>query len=132
MIKFELKSGKKVEFSLSSIDKGLNLFRAFAQELARNNIKLPTEEMSLLNLLEKNQGIILNLASSENILECIKECCDKVLYDGQRFSMDLFEDEAARQDFFRIITIVGVETIRPFFPSLETVYSLILSVVLKK
>lgn len=132
MRKYILRSGKKIEFNLSSIENALSLFRTFTSELSRSKLTLPTDELTFGELLEKNQSIIFNILSSEHVTECIKACCDKVLYDGQRFSMDLFEDEENRQDFFGLMTLIGVENIRPFFPDLEIAYEMLLSIVLKK
>lgn len=132
MNKYILKSGKKVEFNLANIEKGLNLYRAFVLECKNANINLSlSQDETISDIFSKNNHVFFAIIGSEHIMECVKDCCDKVLYDGQRFNMDLFEDEEARRDFFPLMTLVGVENIRPFFPSLDTVYSLILSAVLK-
>lgn len=132
MYKFELKSGKKIEFNLASIEKGLELYRTFILECQKAGINLELGENEQIGaLFTKNYHLILAVLGSKAITDCIISCCDKVLYNGQRFNMDLFEEENARQDFFPLITIVGVENIRPFFPNLDTAYSLILSLVLK-
>ncbi len=133
MLKFQLKSGAKVEYNLAGIEQALKLYRALIYECKNAGLDITIAEgNTVLDLVMKNKEAILNIIGSENILECIKDCCDKVLYNGQKFSMDLFEEEKARQDFFPLMVLVGVENVRPFFPELRTVYSVILSLVLKQ
>ena len=75
----------------------------------------------------KNKEALLNIISSETVLECIKDCCPKVLYDKQRFSMDLFEKVENRKDFFAVMAIVGIENIRPFFAEPHTILNAVQS-----
>lgn len=133
MLKFQLKSGAKIEYNLASIEQALKLYRALIIECKCAGIDITAkEDETILDIVMKNREALLNIMGSENVLECIKDCCDQVLYNGQRFSMDLFEEEKAREDFFPLMILVGVENVRPFFPSLHTVYSVILSLVLKQ
>lgn len=133
MLKFQLKSGAKIEYNLAGIEQALKLYRGLIAECKNAGLDITaTEEDTVADVIMKNKEAILNIIGSENILESIKDCCEKVLYNGQRFSMELFEKEEARQDFFPLMVLVGVENVRPFFPSLHTAYSLILSLVLKQ
>lgn len=133
MLKYQLKSGKTVEFNLAGVEQALKLYRGLVYECKNAGLDITvTGEETFLDLIMKNKEAILNIMGSENIIECIKDCCDKVIYNGQKFSIDLFEDEKARQDFFPLMLLVGVENVRPFFPELHTVYSVILSLVLKQ
>lgn len=132
MLKFELKSGARVEYNLAGIQQALRLYRGIIAECKNAGLDITIAEGTIVaDIVMNNKEAILNIIGSENILECIKDCCDKVLYNGQRFSMELFEDEKARQDFFPLMVLVGVENVRPFFPELHTAYSVILSLVLK-
>lgn len=133
MLKFQLKSGVKVDFNLAGIEQALKLYRALITECKHAGIDIAAKEGdTVLDMVMKNKEALLNIIGSENILECIKDCCDKVLYNGQKFSMDLFEEEKAREDFFPLMVLVGVENVRPFFPDLHIAYSVILSLVLKQ
>lgn len=133
MLKFQLKSGAKIEYNLAGIEQALKLYRALIAECKNAGIDITiAEDNTVADVIMKNKEAVLNIIGSENILDCIKDCCEKVLYNGQRFSMELFEKEEARQDFFPLMVLVGVENVRPFFPNLHTVYSVILSLVLKQ
>lgn len=133
MLKFQLKSGSKVEYNLAGIEQALKLYRGLIYECKNAGIDITVKEgETILDIVMKNKEALLNIIGSENMLECIKDCCDKVIYNSQKFSMELFEEEKAREDFFPLMVLVGVENVRPFFPSLHTVYSVILSLVLKQ
>lgn len=133
MLKYQLQSGAKVEFNLGTIEQALGLYRALIYECKNAGLDVTVlEGDTVLDVVMKNKEAILNILGSEHVIECIKECCSKVLYNGQKFSMNLFEEEKARQDFFPLMMLVGVENVRPFFPNLHTAYSIILSLVLKQ
>ena len=132
MLKFQLKSGKIVELNLASIDNALALYRAVIQECKGAGLDISGEdETTIGDLLKKNMEAILNILGSEQVMEAIKNCCDKVLYDKQKFSMDIFEDERARGDFFGLMLLVAVENLRPFFVEMTMFFDLLLSGVLK-
>lgn len=117
-LKFQLKSGKKVELDIAPIETCLNLYRAILIECKGAGLDLSiAEEDTVMTILLKNLDAVLNVMASEQVLEAIKDCCAKVLYDKQRFSMELFEKVEARKDFMPVMMIVAMENIRPFFES---------------
>lgn len=116
MLKFQLKSGKKLELDIAPIDLGLNLYRSILIECKGAGLDLTiAEEDTILSVLMKNKEAVLNVLSSENVLEAVKDCCQKVVYDKQRFSMELFNKVENRKDFFSVMMLVALENIRPFF-----------------
>lgn len=146
MLKFQLKSGKHLEFNLASIDKALALYRAVIFECKGDKIKLDKliegikaiygggevpENFSLLDIIAENKEAILSVISSEYVMEAIKDCCEKVLYDKQRFSMDLFEDINNRADFFGVMVIVALENLSPFFYQTPTYFTMLSAPFLK-
>lgn len=133
MQKFILQSGKIVELSLAPIELALNLYRMIICECKNTGLDLNiTEGESIADVIVKNTEALLNVLSSQNVMEAILACSIKNLYDKQRFSMELFEDEKARRDFLPIIYLTAVENIRPFFPNLHTVFSTVEDVFLKE
>lgn len=116
MLKFQLKSGKKLELDIAPIENGINLYRAILIECKGANLDLSVEtEDTVFDVLLKNKEACLNILSSENVMEAIKECCEKVVYDKQRFSMELFNKIENRKDFIPVMMVVAMENIRPFF-----------------
>lgn len=141
MLKFQMKSGKILEFNLAPIDKALNLYRAVIFECKGDKIKLDKlvtvlksvysgieaeQDISMLDIILENKEAILSVIGSEIVMNSIQDCCEKVLYDKQRFTMELFEDKNNRADFFGVMLIVALENLSPFFyqaPSFFTTLS---------
>lgn len=122
MLKFQLKSGKKLEIDIAPIETGLNLYRAILNECKGANLDLEaTTEDTIYSMLLKNKEACLNVLSSESVLEAIKDCCAKVVYDKQRFNMELFNKIENRKDFIPTMMIVAMENIRPFFEEPHTI-----------
>lgn len=131
-LKYQLNSGKIVEMSLAPIGQAITLWRAIILEAKGAGLDLSnaTEE-TISGLLSKNIDAVLNIIGSEYVMNAIQECCAKVVYDGQRFNLDLFEDEQTRADFFPLMQLVAVENIRPFFPSLSTLFTTLSGMVVR-
>lgn len=132
MRKYQLASGKILEFNLTGIEQALELYRAVLNECKNAGLDLTIAESdTFLYLIMKNREAILNIFSSKIVMETICSCSDKALYNGQHFSLSLFEDEKAREDLIGCMVILGVENIRPFFSSLHLLFDRITSLFLK-
>nr|DAJ74782.1 MAG TPA: tail assembly chaperone protein [Caudoviricetes sp.] len=128
MQKYILKSGKIVELNLAPVETALELYRSVIQECRHCNFDLAiNDDMTMLELVAKNSSPLLAVMGSETVMEAIKSCCAKVLYDKQRFSMELFEDEKARGDFFGVMILVALENLIPFFPQARSLSTTLLS-----
>lgn len=132
MSKFILASGKVVDIPLATIEQALNLYQVVANECKHANLDLKIDDdTTVWQLLNKNTEALLNIVSSTAVLEAIQECCAKVLYDKQHFSIQLFEKEDYRGDFFPMLELIALENLRPFFPVYHTVFDVISSRLLK-
>ena len=146
MLKFQLKSGKHLEFNLAPIDRALALYRAIVFECKGNKIKLDKlvsalkatyagaemeEGLSMLDIIAENKEAILSIIGSEYVMNAIQECCDKVLYNKQRFSLELFEEPENRADFFGIMVIVVLENLSPFFHQVPSYFTMLSAPFLK-
>lgn len=130
-LKFQLQSGKKVEIDIASIDNCIALYRAIVHQCKNAGLDISTtEEDTVSSLILKNIEACLNVISSEMVLEEIKNCCAKVVYDKQRFSMDIFEKVENRQDFIPLMVLVATENIRPFFANPHIILDAIQSQIL--
>lgn len=140
MLKFQLKSGKHLEFNYAPIDKALALYRAVIYECRGDKIKLERlvnalkaaytgaesqENFSIMDVLLDNKEAILSVIGSEYVMNAIQECCEKVLYDRQRFSLELFNDTPNRADFFGVMVIVALENLSPFFHQTPTYFTML-------
>lgn len=134
MRKYKLTSGKIVEFELAPVETGLNLFRTVVNETKGTGLKLEIEEGdTIFNLIfGKNADAALAVMSSENVFNAVYECCSRVKYDNKQFSLELFNEEKARQDLLSVIQLVGLENLAPFFPGLRLVFDTLISDLLMK
>ncbi len=134
MRKYKLTSGKIVEFELSPVETGLNLFRTVVNETKGTGLKLEIEEGdTIFNLIfGKNADAALAVMSSENVFNAVYECCSRVKYDNKPFTLELFNEEKARQDLLPVIQLVGLENLAPFFPGLRLVFDTLISDLLMK
>lgn len=146
MLKFQLKSGKVLEINLAPIDKALALYRAIIFECKGDKIQLDRiiktlkslynvnevqEDFSIIDVIADNKEAILSIIGSEYVMNAIQDCCEKVIYDKQRFSLELFDDEKNRADFFGIMVIVALENLSPFFHQAPTYFTMLSAPFLK-
>ena len=146
MLKFQLKSGKLLEFNLAPIDKALALYRAIIFECKGDKIRLDIliqalkaaysgqempEDLSMLDIIAESKEAILSVIGSEYVMNAIQDCCEKVLYNKQRFSLELFEDKENRADFFGVMVIVALENLNPFFYQPPTYFTMLSAPFLK-
>lgn len=126
MLKFQLPSGKLLELNLAPIGQALALYRAIVYECKNAGLDLNIEAgATIADLLLKNTNALLSVIGSELVMEAVKDCAVKVLYDRQKFSMEIFEGEKSRGDFFNVMAIIALENIRPFFPQAASVFNAI-------
>lgn len=126
MKKYSLTSGKIVELSLSNVDTALDLYRAVLTECKKANLNInDLQEKSLSEIFKDNIEAILNIFASKEVYEAILQCCTRVIYNKQKFSMEIFEEEAHRGDLFPLLQLVAIENLAPFFPQLRTVFDVV-------
>ena len=132
MRKFQLQSGKIVEMNLATTPQALTLYRAIVYECKNAGLDISSITFeSIGNVLLKNIDAILNIIGSELVFNAIEGCCEKVIYDGQHYNIDIFEDEKAKGDYFGLMLLVATENIRPFFPSLHSLFTALTATVVK-
>lgn len=140
MLKFQLKSGKILELNLAPIDKALSLYRAIIYECKGDKIQLDRiikmlkslynsaevqEDFSIIDVIADNKEAILSIIGSKLVMEAIQDCCEKVIYDKQKFSLELFDDEKNRPDFFGVMVVVALENLSPFFHQTPTYFTML-------
>lgn len=122
MRKFMLQSGKILELDLAPTEQAWTLFCCVANECKNAGLDLKIAgEDTIADVIGRNQEALLNIITSDNVMEATKECAARNLYDKQKFSMDLFQDEKARGDFIPVMVVTAIENISPFFPSLRII-----------
>ena len=126
MDKEMLKSGNMVYLNLAPVSSSFRLFQAVVQEFKKNGISLKIDletEISIKDIfIENAEECISGLAdivTSDRVLICILDCASKCLYESggtkQKITMDLFENESCRGDFFEVMYKIAVRNLKPFF-----------------
>lgn len=132
MRKYQLNSGKIVEMNLATTPQALSLYRAIIHECKNAGLDLSGITFDNIGkILAKNIDAILNIIGSEYVFNAIEGCCEKVVYDGQHYSIDIFEDEKAKGDFFGLMTLIASENLRPFFPDLHSLFTALTATAVK-
>lgn len=132
MKEITLKSGNVLRFGLPEIIKSLRLTNAIAQTFSKRgiDIKLDREtELSFKSLFDKSPEAFLKGASDvifdENILPIVLDCASSCVYVqsgiSKKITLDTFQDEVSRGDFYEIMIRIGLENVKPFFANLLTV-----------
>ena len=120
-MKYQLKSGAKLEINEASIGQCWGLYQSVCNSLKKDGLSLPDlTNMSFLEIIRENPVAILNLLSSDELLESILECAKQCLYRGQKIDLEIFEKN--KGDFFPVLQAIALENLRPFFPDYHIVF----------
>ena len=120
-MKYQLKSGAKLEVNESSISDCWMLYQSICNALKKDGLELPDlANMSFAEIIRSNPVAILNIFSVFEILEQILNCAKQAIYNGQRVTMDTFSKN--RGDFFPSMQLIALVNLKPFFPEFHTVF----------
>lgn len=126
-----LSSGATLEVSIAPIRTGYRLFQAVVREFKKEgmgfNVSMDDEIKSLKDLFGKNPQTfisgLLDVVSSDEVINIIMECGLSAVYTkngkSQKVSMEAFEDEDNRGDFFEVLKIIAEKNLFPFFPKVR-------------
>lgn len=130
-MKKTLESGAELDVTLSSFSVCNKLKNVVVQEL--ESIKFDIGDGKIENLFESEFGpeavntfknLICRIISSEKIEEAIWPCMDRATYKGVKITRETFENEDARQDYLPVFKEVLWLNLRPFFKSLNSLFSM--------
>ena len=120
-MKYQLKSGAKLEVNESSISDCWMLYQSSCNALKKDGLELPDlANMSFAEIIRSNPVAILNIFSDDEILEQVLNCAKQAIYNGQRVTMDTFSKN--RGDFFPSMQLIALVNLKPFFPEFHTVF----------
>ena len=120
-MKYQLKSGAKLEVNESSISDCWMLYQSICNALKKDGLELPDlAKMSFAEIIRSKPVAILNIFSDDEILEQILNCAKQAIYNGQRVTMDTFSKN--RGDFFPSMQLIALVNLKPFFPEFHTVF----------
>ncbi|MEE0061548.1 MAG: hypothetical protein UE295_12030 [Acutalibacteraceae bacterium] len=127
----QLKSGNVLKFGLPPIIDSIRLTNTVAKVFSNRGLEIKLDrdsELSFSALFDKNpDAFIKGLADiifEEYIMELVLKCAEKCLYVcngvSQKITLDTFDNEKNRADFYEVMIKIAIENIRPFFGNLLT------------
>lgn len=106
---FDLPSGAKLRIGLAPFADARDLYQSVLNEV--KTLKVDDDvEIDFSFLL----SIACTLLSSKDVESKMEKCMKKCLYNDDKITNDIFEDEEARQDYLDCVARVIWENIYPF------------------
>lgn len=126
--KERLQSGNTLSITLAPIKDSYRLFQVVVMEFKKNGIDLKLDrdsDIDFLKIFENNVsaclGGLANIITSDAVLEVIMEMGQRCVYTAngvnQKVSMEVFEEESNRKDFFEVLMKIALRNLKPFFQS---------------
>jgi len=120
MIEFTTPSGAKVKIVSSDFKEVISLKNAVTRELKNSGVNFANIDIQKFDILDSKilntiLEAVLSLDSSDEVYKNVFVCLKRCLYNGQKITEDLFEDEAVREDYYQIVFETLKENLRPFF-----------------
>ena len=137
MAEFVAASGAKVVINTAPFKDVMALKSAIGKELANSSFNLPLD-MSLKNLKDVDFDIaafgklILLVDSSEEVNKHLFSCLARCLRNDEKITLNTFEIEDARQDYYEIVISCLKVNLSPFLKALISQLPQIAAVNLKQ
>lgn len=123
--KIKLNSGRVLTLGLAPFGDSRKLYQIASEGMT--NFKLEGKQELDFNFLK---DITCFLISNKEFEEALMECAKKCLYEGEKITEDIFEDEKAREDYLEICFHIAKKNIAPFTKTLMQKYSTLLDEIL--
>lgn len=115
-----LPSNHILELGTPEFSSAKKLFKTLAKELRDVDINLESLDFQALGGKDVNafKNVFLQVAASDAIEACVFECAAKSLLQGQKITVNTFNDVELRQDYLLVAWEVMKLSLSPFFASL--------------
>lgn len=131
MEELTLKSGNVLKVGLPPIKDSLELVNIIAYIFSKRglDIKLDRDtDLNLMTLFEKNsEACIKGLSDvifNSQVLTCVLKCAEKCIYVNngvsQKITLELFDKEEYRGDFYEVMIKIATANVKPFLANLLT------------
>lgn len=119
--KIKLDSGRVLTLGLAPFADARKLYQIASKGMIDFELKASQE-------LDYNflKNVACFLVSNPEFEDALMECAKKCLYEGEKVTEDLFEDEKAREDYLEICFHIAKKNIGPFMKTLMQKYSTLL------
>lgn len=112
-LKFD--NGDEAVINIASIQNALSLKNAISKALLAQGVKLANID---LNNVDSLLDAILATDSDESVNKAIFNCLAKSTYNKEKITLDIFEDENARENYYEIIINCLKINLTPFLKPL--------------
>lgn len=109
------KNGHEAVINIASFSKAMKLKNAIAKALLKENIDISKLDFENLNSLFSG---LLAVDSDEDVNKAIFDCLAKSLYNKEKITIDTFEDEKARENYYLILIECLKLNLSPFIKPL--------------
>lgn len=127
----KLKSGNILRVGLPPIRESLNLVNIIAKSFSERGLELKLDrdtELDFKSLFDKNKDVCLKGLSdvifNQDVLDIVLSCAERCVYvyngTSLKITLDMFDKEEYRGDFYEIMIRIAISNIKPFFKSLLT------------
>tara|TARA_Y100001963_G_scaffold17759_1_gene21928 strand:- start:24156 stop:24524 length:369 start_codon:yes stop_codon:yes gene_type:complete len=106
MKKIKLPSGAVLEVGAADFQKSRNLFKAATGQIKGVDLKQDVKDM------------FLGMLASDEVEQAVHDCFSRCLYNGEKLSIEVFEEEKAREDYITTLVEVSMVNLSPFLKSL--------------
>lgn len=113
-LKKTLDSGAVLEVQMAKFQLGHRLFKAVMREI--KDIVMP-DNANVANMIK---DVAAGLLSSSEVEAILWECMGVAIYNNQKVTPDLFEDEKIREDYLIVAKEVLIVNLIPFFKNLSS------------
>lgn len=124
MNSIKLPSGAELKITMSPFTEGRSLYQAMLEE-AKSLSLAPNTEIDV-NFFK---DIFCSALSSKKIESCIWKCMERSTYNDLKITIDTFEPEESRQDYFDVMMEVARYNVLPFTKNLSAKYSQVLGLL---
>lgn len=128
-MKKQLSSGATIEVSVADIRTGYALFCDVIRAFKAYGLDLSVpEKWSFQEIIRTNTSQFVNgfldVVTSQSVLDQVLVCGERSIYTkkgvAQKVTLDVFENEENREDFFEVMYTIAQENLRPFLPKALT------------
>lgn len=120
-----LPSGHVLELGVPEFSSAKKLFKTLARELRDVDVNLENLDLKEIGGKDINvfKNVFLQVAASDAIEACVFECAAKSMLNGQKITVNTFNDVDLRQDYLLVAWEVIKLSLTPFFSSLSLRFS---------
>lgn len=118
-VKVKLPSGNEIEITPAPFDEAKAIYQALLEELKSVPVQFGEHHVNFL------KSVFCTGIASKKIEKSVVACLDRVIYKGQKVTLDVFEVVENREDYLPMCFEVARVNVEPFMKTLTQQFSLI-------